>query len=135
MSILDKPFELDSPSVISDEVGGETLAINLNTGAYYVVPPESLWVWRAVTAGVPGRALLSGEDDREAALAQYVTSLQEAGLVREATMAKPAPVDAEAWTAADLAISEHTDMADLLGLDPIHDVDEAVGWPVRPDAS
>ncbi len=51
-----------------------------------------------------------------------------AGLLRPAQTACPGdPIDD--WEAADLALEEHTDMADLLGLDPIHDVDDAVGWP------
>ena len=25
-----------------------------------------------------------------------------------------------------------TDLADLIGIDPVHEVDESAGWPVRP---
>lgn len=129
MSPLDLVFELDGPAVISDEVGGETLAINLNTGAYFVVPPSSLGVWNAVTQAVPARALLDRDDDpRAEALATYVERLQTAGLLRPAS--QPASLNAPfEWEAADLDLQEHNDMADLLGLDPIHDADESVGWP------
>ena len=123
--------ELDAPTVISDEVGGETLAINLATGAYYVIAPTSLPVWRAISSGVPAASLIEGADDpRACALASFVEIVVAAGLLREA----PAPVDlveVGEWTADDLVLEEHTDMADLLGLDPIHDADENVGWPMR----
>lgn len=133
MSNLDEAYVLDGPAVISDEVGGETLAINLNTGAYFVIPPSALSVWSAVTTGVPGRALLDGDaDPRGAALAAYIDRLLNAGLLRRAE-AVSGPKATIKWDADGLALQEHTDMADLLGLDPIHDADEAVGWPARRD--
>ncbi len=129
MSPLDEAYVLDGPAVISDEVGGETLAINLNTGAYFVVPPSALPVWAAVTAGGPGRALLDGDEDpRATALATYLNRLLDAGLLRHAEQAS-APGSVGDWTAEELDLQAHMDMADLLGLDPIHDADESVGWP------
>ena len=123
--------ELDAPTVIADEVAGETLVINLNTGAYFVIPPTSLEVWSALSAGVPASALLAGpDDDRTAELQRYVVQLDEAGLLRPAATTAPAP--SLNWVAEDLGIEKHTDMADLLGLDPIHDADENIGWPMRP---
>jgi hypothetical protein len=127
-SMLDQPHELNTPAVISDDVGGETLAINLTTGAYYVIPPAASGLWSGISTGVPARAYLAEGDPREQALGKFVGTLVDAGLLRPAQSASAGdPVDG--WEAADLMLEEHTDMADLLGLDPIHDVDEAVGWP------
>ena len=127
---LDIAREIDSPTVIADEVGGETLAINLNTGSYFVIPPGSLAVWNALASGVPAASLLIGDDDpRAAGLRSFLSQLLEAGLLREAAEPKPAP--AFEWSAEHLRIEQHTDMADLLGLDPIHDADANVGWPMR----
>lgn len=128
---LTVPRELDAPTVISDEVGGETLAINLGTGAYFVIAPSTGPVWNALASGVPGALLLDGDDDpRAAALTAFVGKVVDAGLLRDAATAADAE-GAAAWTAEDLLIEEHTDMADLLGLDPIHDADAHVGWPMR----
>jgi hypothetical protein len=131
---LSVPRELDSPAVIADVVGGETLIINLNTGSYYVVAPEGQQVWSALSSGVPASALLDGPDDpREAPLRQYMTVVVSAGLLRETatpTAVTPKEATIPQWTAQNLVIEEHTDMADLLGLDPIHDADENVGWPM-----
>jgi hypothetical protein len=127
---LDVAREIDAPAVIADEVGGETLVINLNTGSYFVIPPASLGVWNALASGVPAASLLLGEDDpRAAGLRAYLAQLLEAGLLREAAQHRSA--DAIAWRAEDLRIEQHTDMADLLGLDPIDDADANVGWPMR----
>lgn len=127
---LNLPRELDAPAVIADVIGGETLIINLNTGSYFVIPPESLAVWSALSTGVPAAALLSGQDDpREEALSAYVSELAEAGLLRLANHSATALEIA--WQPEDLGVDHHTDMADLLGLDPIHDADDNVGWPMR----
>ena len=125
---LDQPYELNSPAVISDDVGGETLAINLTSGAYFVIAPEARAVWAGLSNGVPGRAHLYDGDPREQGLLDYLDTLLAAGLLR------PAPTEgageaATDWDVVDLRVEQHTDMADLLGLDPIHDADESVGWP------
>jgi hypothetical protein len=123
-------LEIDSPTVISDEVDGETLALNLATGAYYVIPRASGPVWRALACGVPAADILAGTDDpRSPALAAYVQALLAAGLLRPAASA--AATGPLQWAADDLQVEAHTDMADLLGLDPIHDADENVGWPMH----
>ena len=130
--MLSTPYELRGPAVISDEVGGETLAINLDSGAYYVIAPSSLTVWTALTSGVPGRSLLNDDSDvRRPALETFITQLLDAGLLRP-SQTPTEPVSVEPWLAEDLHIQEFTDMADLLGLDPIHDADAALGWPSKP---
>ena len=125
---LDQPYELNSPAVISDDVGGETLAINLTSGAYFVIAPEARPVWVGLSNGVPAREYLRDGDPREQGLLDYLDTLLAAGLLRPA----PAEGAGEAvtdWDVVDLRVEQHTDMADLLGLDPIHDADESVGWP------
>ncbi|MCH9816417.1 MAG: hypothetical protein K0U64_08190 [Actinomycetia bacterium] len=135
MSILDQSFEVNSPSVISDEVGGEVLAIHLDSGTYYVFPPQTLPVWAALGEGVPGRLLLKSRDncndtdrDRESALTAYLAKLLELQLLRPSQTVR-IPETSPVWEAADLAVHQYTDLADLLGPDPIHDADEELGWP------
>lgn len=130
MDILDQAYELRGPAVISDEVGGETLAINLDTGVYYVIPPAAASVWGALSTGTPARALLAGRGDADRdALVSFCTRLIEAGLLRPTATAAD-PVGPVEWEGPNLDIEAHDDMADLLGLDPIHDADDARGWPL-----
>lgn len=123
--------ELDSPTVISDEVGDEVLAINIATGAYYVIAPSSLGVWQALSTGVPASQLLKGPTDpRTEALGEFLAALVDGGLLREATTVSN-PTAEIPWSGSDLSVEEHTDLADLIWLDVIHDADQEVGWPVR----
>lgn len=133
--MLDEIYTLRTPNVVSDEVGGETLAINLDTGAYYVIAPSALPVWRAISNGIRPSALLDDADDkRSAALSAFVERVIAAGLVTASDIESTVDSSIE-WNADGLLLQEFTDMADLLGLDPIHDADEVVGWPSanRPD--
>ncbi|CAB4322567.1 MAG: hypothetical protein F2520_01485 [Actinobacteria bacterium] len=133
--MLDEIYTLRTPNVVSDEVGGETLAINLDTGAYYVIAPSALPVWRAISNGIRPSALLDDADDkRSAALSAFVEQVIAAGLVTASDIESTVDSSIE-WNADGLLLQEFTDMADLLGLDPIHDADEVVGWPSanRPD--
>ncbi len=137
--MIDETYTLRTPNVVSDEVGGETLAINLDTGAYYVIAPSALPVWRAISNGIRPSALLDDADDnRAAALGAFVEQIIAAGLVQVSTLESTVAENAASaidWSADGLRLEEFTDMADLLGLDPIHDADEVVGWPSanRPD--
>ncbi|MEI8002494.1 MAG: hypothetical protein WCI50_14195 [Actinomycetes bacterium] len=132
MDLLDQPHELRSPAVISDEVDGEVLAIDLDQGIYYVVPPAAAHVWRALTRGVPARVVAADRTAGEQqAVAAFLAQLVEVGLVRAA----PAPIIPDApvpWDGSPLLLEAHDDMADLLGLDPIHDADDVAGWPTPP---
>lgn len=125
---LDQPYELNAPSVISDDVGGETLAIHLTSGAYFVIAPAARPVWVGLSSGVPARAYLTEGDPREQGLLDYVDTLLAAGLLRPAASEGTGQAVTD-WHVEDLRVEQHTDMADLLGLDPIHDADESVGWP------
>lgn len=131
MSLLDTGWELNTPTVISDVVDGQTLLINLRTGSYFALGPKAGQVWRALAAGVPAAALLDGPDDpRRGALAGLVEQAVAAGLLRQS----PTDVillDRPDWDAADLDLEEGTAMSDLLG------ADTATGWggqQVRPVA-
>lgn len=133
MALLDQSYTLNEPSVISDEVGGETLAIHLDSGAYFVFPNPSLPVWKAITAGVPPQRLLDSPDDpRAGALQSYVGRLLELQLIRTADVVSVRS-DLPQWQVEDLTVAEYTDMADLLGPDPIHDADKDLGWPLLRD--
>ena len=124
-------FELNNPPVIADSVDGEAVAIDLDSGTYYSLAASAGVVWEAVLAGASVDHLASGRDEADtAALTTFVGSLLEQGLLRASAESAVAPAAAPAWAAAELAVVRFTDMQDLLGLDPIHDADAQVGWPV-----
>jgi hypothetical protein len=122
-------FTPAGPEVISDNVDGVVVAINLLTGRYYSMSPAASVLWDRIQRGPA--VLLSETSDPRAVL--FLEELHSEGLVRRAN---PAPETAaivdEPLDLSDLTVTAHSDLQELLALDPIHDVDPAAGWPQQP---
>jgi Coenzyme PQQ synthesis protein D (PqqD) len=140
-------FTVNNQFVAFETFDDEVLAVNLDTGTYYSMMGISARIWQAIVARQPiadAAAWLSNRYDAppaaiEAHLAQFFEELSVQGLIvpagDDAISTELAPAAAERRLPFEVpAMTIHTDMQDLLLLDPIHDVDEA-GWPVfKPDA-
>lgn len=137
-------FELNEPSVVSETIEGESVIINLDTGIYYSMQRTAAAIWEQIeqrrTVGdildrIKAQFVDVGEDI-DAQVQQFLKELVEEALVREAA-------DHDAGENSDPAggetgapglpferpmLNRYSDMADLLLLDPIHEVDET-GWP------
>ncbi|HQT21200.1 MAG: hypothetical protein B7Y05_05185 [Polynucleobacter sp. 24-46-87] len=132
-------YEINSPHVISESLGGETVIINLQTGTYHNLNGNSSRVWQALTRPVDLDTLVDAvrcappvqeRPDLQRALAFFLESLLAQELVRIAI--KPEQVeslDVIDLSSLELICESYTDMQDLLGLDPIHEVDPQAGWP------
>ena len=133
-------FVLNSPLVVADTVDGEAIVVHLGTGTYYSFLGDSMLLWNAVAAGAGSEriaaevAAASGTtaDAAQKAVDEFCSSLLAEGLIVEpAGEADPEPdVDLSAGGEGLVAPSfeSHTDMQDLVLLDPVHEVDER-GWP------
>src|SRR2546429_9012419 len=136
-------FRVNSPNVIHETIEGEVILIDLKTGTYYSLREAGAAIWQAIEQG-------AGEDEIEAELGlrydasaaqihdgvrELLAELEREGLIRAA--------DGEADPAVKWAVSDngsarlpfeaprlekHTDMQDLILLDPVHEVG-AEGWP------
>lgn len=104
-----------APAVISDTLEGDTIVINVQTGAYYTLTPPASRLW--------AQAQADGACEVDDLTDPVLRALVDEGLL------------VDEWdggsTAADssVAFSRFTDMEELLLADPIHEVD-AEGWPV-----
>jgi hypothetical protein len=133
-------FEPDSPNVLAEDFGGEIVAIHLASGRYYSLRGLAQTIWTDLGAGHTAKAIEQGvasaNAELGAATAAFIVRLQAEGLIRaRATTADAtAPLTSLAAAQAGAArpeLESFDDMADLIKADPIHEVDEAFGWPVR----
>jgi len=137
-------FRLNEPTIVHEAVDGEVVIINLESGAYYSLNKVGADVWEGLAAGasVDGLLRLVGEryEASPAAIAGEVHRLldvlqQEQLIVPDGSGAATASVPRAAEGSPKAlfepcTLQKHTDVADLLLLDPVHDVDEP-GWPIR----
>lgn len=137
-------FEVASPEVVDEDFGTEIVVLNLEDGRYFSLRGVAATLWRDIRAGHAPTSLIAGVAEEDGTLADavggYVASLLEAGLVRPRSTPLPSGVS-EAASIAELVrdrvvpvIESYDDMAELILSDPIHDVEEDIGWPVRREA-
>jgi len=140
-------YRPNRPRFVDETVDGEALIMDMVRGSYYSCVGASAYAWNALTAGVSTPELATmlasryhiGEADARHDVDAFVRSLVgEEMLVETADVSGDpqarAALDAmvPAGDYAPLGLERFTDLADLILLDPVHDVTEA-GWPHTAD--
>ena len=131
-------YQINTPKVVHETIEGEVVIINLDSGAYYSLDQAGAALWGELEQGAGTADLAAylaahytvGSAEAEAAVSALVAALTAEDLVRPAGPAAPRPAPGNGQRAPFVApaLNKHTDMQDLLLLDPIHEVDET-GWP------
>ena len=135
-------FRVNSPNVIHETIEGEVILIDLKTGTYYSLRDSGAAIWQAIEqgAGEDGitaelRSRYEASDDQiSAGMQQLLAELEREGLIRRED-GEPAPAAGAASDNGAVrlpfqapSLEKHTDMQDLILLDPVHEVG-AEGWP------
>jgi len=128
-------YEVASGDIVSESFDGDYVVLDLSCGKYFSFSDSGNVIWEAVSSGVAptdllGPAVAISPKEVEC----FVRTLVEHGLI--------APRRDAAWNGS---ISDYLDrlantiekpdfmifddLADLFKADPIHDVEEPVGWP------
>lgn len=130
--------------VAHETIDNEVIIINLDTGTYYNLVNEALDIWQGLEAGATvdqiaealcGAYSIAMDTSREA-VDGFLESLLAEEILAPADAGAPPSVafqlaDRTGRTFTPPVLTTHTNMSDLLMLDPIHDVDEQ-GWPSAP---
>ena len=120
-----------------DTIDGETLLIDSETGHLLMMTGVGPLLWQRLLAGVavePRAAEIvdrfgpaAGEDCRV-----FLKALAEAGVAIPATeVAAAAPTLDWPASFATPVLERYDDIANIIAMDPIHDVDQSAGWPRR----
>jgi len=131
-------YKLAEVSVVTEVIDGEAIIVDMRNGCYFSTDGLGARLWQAVLAGVSREVLVSAvaaaypaaPEAPEAARA-FLDALVDNNLL-VAVDATPAEIvfDLGGGAYAAPALERHSDMQDLIMLDPIHDVD-TMGWPTR----
>jgi hypothetical protein len=145
MALTDR-YEPAGSDIVSEEIDGEVIIVNLRNGNYYSLSQSATVIW----AGIQERATLerlqhrlqrrySGETGSMGRdLAELIQALEAEQLITlraasEAPRAEGPPPDAGAAGEREAyrppLFERFTDMGDLLLLDPVHDAEDERGWP------
>ncbi len=125
--------------MVHETIDGEAILIHLVTGTYYSLDGTGAEVWGALTSGADQDVLLAAACERydgdPADVGDAVSRLAEQllgdGLLVECD---PRPPEGPLFPAgrvqfAPPVLHTYTDMQEFMLVDPLHEVDEAAGWP------
>lgn len=130
-----------SPAIVSENFDNEAILVNMSRGHYYRLCDSSFDIWQGLESGLSPETLrshLASTYKVDAAvidqsLGHFLKQLELEGLILEGTPTGssplPTPLNRQSFTPPTLEI--YTDLADLLTLDPIHDVSPVQGWPIK----
>ena len=128
-------------TIISDVVDGEAIVINMIDGRYHRITGPAVELWEALKTEIAldllTRQALGLDSSLTAGdVARFVNDLFQSGLLA-CSAVDPTTLQTLAVGASDgppkLQLESYDDMADLILLDPVHEVGE-YGWPLRPSA-
>ena len=129
--------------MVFEHFGDEVILLNLQSGRYYSLDPIGMLYWEYLSQGVPPRDITTHiggiygnriDISRvDADLEALVSEFQSENLVRTSATSRsladvPQPKTALPDEYARPVLSKFDDVAEMLLLDPVHDVTEA-GWP------
>lgn len=133
MSVHFRPMS----SVVHEQFGDETVVVNLDSGCYYSLQGAADAIWMLAVAGQSRPQILeavgtafSGDGNEIArATDAFLNELVAEALLEQADGdSATAPPDLAGGPFVTPVLQKYADMAELLQLDPIHQVDE-FGWP------
>jgi hypothetical protein len=133
---------VNSPHVISETVGGETIIVNLASGHYFSLQGTAVDVWQALERGETAETMVleleqryeAGDGEIDAAVRKLLYDFVAAELVVEdgngsgSGTFTPSQHVAERVPFVAPSLATFTDMQDIILLDPVHEVDTR-GWP------
>ena len=124
-----------------ETIDGETLLIDSETGHLLMLTGAGPLLWQRLLGGVVVDALVAvvvarfGAEAGEACRI-FLQVLAEAQLaVPGATASAEAPAPNWPDSFATPSLERYDDIANIIAIDPIHDVDQSAGWPRRSGGS
>lgn len=132
---------VDPTKVISETLDGEAVIVDLASGRYHSATGVAATVWEGMLLGYSldrimhdvDRSHTAIPDDAEALVEAFIDEVIRTGLAVPSLGAGPAPADCSHMTGERTpwsvpVLESHNDLADLMLIDPVHDVTET-GWP------
>ncbi len=131
---------VNTSHVVHETIDGEAILIHLGTGTYYSLDGVGAEVWGMLAAGADQDAVLAAAAQRydgdpkevQRGLSSLVGELLREGLLvqgdSQPTADSPRLPSGRVPFAVPV-LNVYTDMQEFMLVDPLHDVDEAAGWP------
>ncbi len=130
-------YGVASHDIVAESFDGDIVVLDLASGKYFGFSDSGCAVWEALAAGVAVKELRSPTSAfGGAAFDDFVSQLVAHGLLAqregEAGSELSDELREQLINAKEVfEIFVFDDLADLFKADPIHDVEEQAGWPIK----
>jgi hypothetical protein len=140
--VLDMYFA-DTGRFPHETIDGETVLIDSVKGRLFLLSGIGSWLWQrfipgGIIDGVVAESIVRYGEATEVPIRQFLQELVEEQMLRPGfpPSAPPAEIPAD-WPDAfePPVIERYDDIADIMSMDPIHEVDPVKGWPHKPDGT
>lgn len=134
-------YRINTPRIAYETLDNETIIIDFDTGTYYNLSGTAYWIWLLLEKDQAVETIIQqitthfagNQEEIEAAIRQFVGKLAQVEIIVKTTAPQSRfvpllPTQQSLFTPPIL--EEHSDIQDLLLLDPIHEVSKQ-GWPMR----
>ncbi|WP_242048942.1 PqqD family protein [Planktothrix sp. FACHB-1365] len=144
----DEKFNANTPKVVHESIDGEVVVVNLEQGDYFSLVKVGADIWDGLMRGLSRGDIVSEIIQRyegehtiiENAVNHLIEQLQKEELIvlhtgdevdshNNPNDPTPTIANLEKLKFEPPSLQKYTDMEELLALDPIHEVDEQIGWP------
>lgn len=133
-------YQVNAPRVIHETLDGETIVIDTQAGFYYTAAGHASVIWLALVAGQAPQKIVDAYTAAgliaQSEIHKFIKDLLDAELIVVAAgdhvISSVFSIPAIAgMDAPDLQFKCHSDLHELIEMDPIHEVDMSRGWPVQ----
>lgn len=132
-------YQVNSPRVVHETLDGETIIIDTQTGIYFTVAGHASVIWSALATGHSPKQIAKAYKDtsliNSSVIDSYVAELVGMGLLVAAASNHSDPEfflpPVAEFDVPGLQLKRHEDLQELIELDPIHEVDAELGWPIQ----
>ncbi len=139
-------YKLNEEKMFFDDAEGQVIIINFATGVYYSFDKISSAVVKDVVAGTEPELILKGlqglkncPGDIKDRLHEFIHKLKSLEIIiaaeNKSGTCQPVYDEDIAADGYAFAVDGFEEIADLLLTDPIHEVKEDTGWPVKKNAT
>lgn len=137
LELKSKYFCIKSPPTVIEIIDGEAIMINGEKGTYYNLSPYATLILESILNGYNLEEisfLNNFRSDENKHVEKIINKLITEDIITE-TNQKKDRIELKKLVCKNLleevVLSIYDDMEDMLILDPIHEVDEVVGWPKK----
>ncbi|MBZ9678791.1 PqqD family protein [Mesorhizobium sp. ES1-1] len=138
--MLEVEYSPANRDIVSEVFDDDVIVLNLRNGKYFSFSETGSAVWGALSGGIaPGMILSRVPNIAASDMERFLSELLSHELLGVSEPAMGRTLEGKVLTDLVAAAGRpemfiYDDLADLFVADPIHDVDEAIGWPALKEA-